>query len=48
MANMPTPQWLIGWVFFGKEPMKNPSICPRSHKEVVLILKTFLLLYDEC
>jgi hypothetical protein len=41
MAKMPTPQYLSGWVVFGKEPMKNPHICPRSHKEIVFILKRF-------
>jgi hypothetical protein len=39
MAKMPTPQYLSGWVVFGKETMKNPHICPCSHKEVIFILK---------
>ena len=38
---MPMPQYLIGWVVFGKEPMKNSHICPRSHKGNCLHLKTF-------
>jgi hypothetical protein len=41
MDKMPIPQYLSGWVIFGKELMKNHHICPRSHKGNRLHLKTF-------